>query len=242
MEWTDRAIVLANRPHGENHSIATVFTAQHGAASGLVHGGQGKSKGPLLQAGNGVEVTWRARAENALGHFALELSMPRAASAMADRQALMSLTMVTDLLYTVLPEGEAYLPLYEATVALLDHLEAQPIWPVLLVKWELGLLDALGFGLTLDRCVATGRMLEDGATLTFVSPKSGGAVSYEAGLPYKEKMLPLPPFIIDQGDPTCQDVRVGLELTAYFLTERLLAPTGKELPDVRDRYIRRTLR
>ncbi len=242
MEWTDRGLILANRAHGENHSVATIFTAQHGAASGFVHGGQGKTKGPLLQAGNEVEATCRARTDGALGHFALELMTPRAAGAMADRQSLLALTTVTDLLYTVLPEGQAYLPLYEATAALLDHLEAQPIWPILLVKWELGLLEALGFGLTLDRCVATGRALEDGAALTFVSPKSGGAVSYEAGLPYKEKMLPLPPFLIDQGEPTHQDVRAGLKLTGHFLSERLLAPAGKELPEARERYIARALR
>lgn len=239
MEWLDTGIVLGNRAHGESHSVAVLFTENHGAAAGLVYGGQGKSKGPLLQPGNGVQAQWRARTEEGLGHFDLELIAPRAAGALSDRRSLLALTAVTDLLYTVLPEGQVYAPLYAATCALFDHLDDQVMWPILLVKWELGLLTSLGFGLTLDRCVATGRLLEDDADLVFVSPKSGGAVSYEAGLPYKDKMLPLPPFLIGRGDPVVDDVKAALRVTAFFLEDRLLSPAGKSLPDAREQLIRR---
>lgn len=239
MQWTDEGIILASRPHGENHSIVTVFTAEHGSASGLVYGGQGRSKGPLIQTGNGVKLSWQGRQEQALGHFTLELTKARAAAAMAERRSLLGLTAVTDLLYAVLPEANAYPKLYMATTALLDHLEDQLIWPILLVKWELGLLEALGFGLTLDRCVATGHLLEDGADLVFVSPKSGGAVCMEAGLPYQDKMLPLPPFVIDRGEPTLPDVKLALKMTGYFLTEGLLAQSGQNLPEARERYMAR---
>ncbi len=239
MEWTDEGIVLGVRPHGETHAIARLFTREHGAVAALVHGGQGKTKGSLLQPGNGVEMTFRARREEALGHFELELAVPRAAAAMGDRQALLGLTAVTDLLFAALPEGVAYPPLYAATAAVLDLLEDQSIWPVVLVKWELGVLDALGYGLTLDKCAATGELLEDGAELVFVSPKSGTAVSYKAGMPYKDRMLPLPPFVIDQGEPTIPDVKAALQMTGYFLAEWLLASADKSLSDARERFIAR---
>lgn len=239
MEWTDEAIVLGQRAHGETHTIARLFTKNHGAVAGLVHGGQGKTKGALMQPGNGVQASWRARTEDQLGHFTLELTEPRAATAMVERSSLLGLSAVTDLLYTALPEGHAYPQLYMATCALLDHLDVGALWPILLVKWEVGLLEQLGYGLTLDHCVATGRRQEDGAALVFVSPKSGGAVCYEAGLPYKDKMLPLPPFLIDQGEPVVGDVKAAFRLTAHFLRERLLSPVGAELPDARDRLISR---
>ncbi|WOI54260.1 DNA repair protein RecO [Parvularcula sp. LCG005] len=239
VEWTDNAIVLANRPQGENHSVGILFTEEHGATGGLVYGGQGRGKSPLMQAGNGVRAVWKAKGENALGHFDLELVEARAAHAMQDRMALMALHLVTDILYAVLPEGAAYPPLYKATCALLDHLDEQTIWPILLVQWELGVLEALGYGLTLDRCVATGRLLEDGASLAFVSPKSGGAVSVEAGMPYKDKLLPLPAFMTGLGDPTLPDVKAALRTTGYFLGEKLLGAAGKELPESRERYINR---
>ena len=76
---------------------------------------------------------------------------------------------------------------------------------------------------------------EDGAELVFVSPKSGNAVSYKAGLPYKDKMFPLPPFLIDQGEPVRQDIAAALRLTSHFIEERILFPADLQLPDARQR-------
>lgn len=239
MEWRSEAIVLGSRRHGETHTVTHLFTREQGAASGLVHGGQGTRKGPVLQPGNEVTAQWRARTSDALGTLDLELGVAHAAGAFSDRTAVLGLTAVTELLADVLPEGAAYPPLYDATVALLSHLSDGDIFAVLLVKWELGLLSALGFGLSLDRCAATGAALEDGADLVFVSPRSGAAVTYEAGLPYRDRMLPLPPFLIDRGAPSHGDVRAGLSLTGYFLSERLLSPAGKSLPDARERLVSR---
>jgi DNA repair protein RecO (recombination protein O) len=235
MEWTDEGIVLANRPHGEQHSVATLFTRGQGAAAGLVYGGQGRSKGPLLMAGNGVQARFRSRHDDALGHFEIELDTPRGASALADRHALSGLQAVTALLLDVLPQGAAYPQLYGATAALLDHVEDRDIFAVLLARWEVGLLATLGFALTLDRCAVSGALLEDGATLCFVSPRTGAAVTAEAGAPYRDRLLPLPPFLIDRGEPTRGDVRAALDLTGHFIDERLLAPVGKQLPDARQR-------
>ena len=233
MIWTDDAIVLDSRPQGESNAIGDLFTREHGRQGAMVYGGQGKSKGPLLQPGNGVAVTWKAKGEQALGYFDLELKAPRAAGAMMERQALLGLTGVTETLALCLPEAEQLTGLYDATAVLLDLLDEKALFPIVLAKWELGLLDALGFGLTLDRCAATDRTLEDGADLVFVSPRSGTAVSQQAGMPYKDKMLPLPPFLIGMGEPVRGDVAAALRMTGHFIDERLLAPAGKALPEAR---------
>lgn len=239
MQFTDEGIVLSTAPHGENHSIVNVFTPSAGRIAALVHGGQGKTRQPVIQPGNGVSVTWKGRSEDSLGHFTLEMTTPRAASLMHDSLALIGLTAVTSLLALTLPERQSLPQLYDATSILLDVMEEGAIWPVIMVKWEAGLLSALGYGLTLDRCVATGASLEDGADLTFVSPRSGGAVTYEAGLPYRDKMLALPPFLIGRGDPQVGEVLAGFALTGHFLEERILFPADRKLPDARERLMRR---
>jgi DNA repair protein RecO (recombination protein O) len=239
MDWRDDAIVLSSRPQGENHSLLTVFAREHGRVSALVYGGQGKAKQPLLQSGNGLEVRWRGKNPDALGHFDADLTEPRAAAAFSDRFSLWALTMLTEMLLHVLPEGEGHAGLFDATVVLLDQISDRQIFSVLLARWELGLLSALGSGLSLDRCAATGERLEDGADLCFVSPKSGGAVGYRAGLPYKDRLFPLPPFLIGMGEPTSEGVAAALRLTAHFIEERLFLPIGRPLPESRARLVER---
>ena len=103
-----------------------------------------------------------------------------------------------------------------------------------MARWELGLLAEVGFGLTLDRCAATGAC----DNLVYVSPKSACAVSAEAGEPYKDKLFPLPAFLIGApGDPTLPEMIEALEMTAYFLETRALHAMHKGLPDARRRVI-----
>ena len=64
-----------------------------------------------------------------------------------------------------------------------------------MVRLELQLLAELGFGLDLDRCAATGATDE----LVYVSPKSGRAVSRQAGEPWQDKLLRLPAFLGEAG-------------------------------------------
>lgn len=242
MEWHDDAIMLGVRPHGENHAIAEVFTPSAGRVVALVHGGQGRQKQPLLQPGNGVSVVWKGRSEDSLGHFALELTEPRAATLMHDALAVAGLTTITSMLSLCLPERQSLPRLYDATQILIGLLEEGDIWPVALVRWELGLLADLGFGIDLESCAATGTKLEDGADLVFVSPKSGRAVSYEAGLPFRDGLLPLPPFLIDRGEPTKPDLGAAFRLTGHFIEEQILAPSDRLMPPARQRMVDRVTR
>ena len=103
------------------------------------------------------------------------------------------------------------------------------------IEWEAALLAELGFGLDLSRCAATGET----ADLIYVSPKSGQAVSSTAGEPYRDRLLPLPGFLIPGSNaaPTPQDVLDGLTLTAFFLDRRVFAPHGRKLPAARSRFV-----
>jgi DNA repair protein RecO (recombination protein O) len=133
----------------------------------------------------------------------------------------------------LLPERDPHPNLFEVTLFVLGFLDEPDVWPALMVRWELALLDELGFGLDLASCAATGAR-ED---LVYVSPKSGRAVSADAGAPYKDRMLSLPAFLDKgrQGAPTAADVAAGLELTGHFLETRVLIPREGAMPQARRR-------
>jgi DNA repair protein RecO (recombination protein O) len=234
MEWTDEAIVLSVRPHGETAAVADLFTRSHGRHAGLVHGGRSRRARPVLQMGNHVDATWKARLSEHLGHMKLELRRGYAASAMEDPAALAGLTSLCTLA-RLLPERDPHPALYEVTLFVLGFLDDVSVWPALLVRWELALLQELGYGLDLSACAATGANDQ----LIYVSPKSGRAVSASAGEPYKDRLLPLPQFLGSLRDRqvTGQDVASGLALTGYFLEQRILAPRGETLPDSRGRIL-----
>ena len=234
MEFSDQGVVLAARAHGESHAIADILTETRGRWSGLVYGGQGTKQRPVLQAGNDVRLTWKGRVSDSLGHFSLELERPRAAALMQDRISLAGLSALAAVAAACLNEREPHDGVYQGFKVLLAHLDNVDLWPALMARWELGLLAALGFGLTLDKCAATGTK----ENLVYVSPKSAQAGCQEAGAPYHEKMLALPGFLSQKNvDATHEDALCGLRLTAYFLETRVLWPSDRTLPQARQRVL-----
>jgi DNA repair protein RecO (recombination protein O) len=231
MEWTDSAILLSSRQYGETGLIADLFTREHGRRQGLVRGSKVRA---LLQPGNGLSATWRARLPEQLGNYAVELAKARAGSLMESRDSLTGLNAFCAMATTTLPEHQAYTPLYDAAEILLDAMTADDFahWGPLYVRWEAGLLDALGFGLDLSRCAATGAT----SNLLYVSPRTGRAVSAGAGAEYSARLLPLPQFLLGSGNvPGPSAIRDGLRLTGYFLLERVFGPHDREMPQARVR-------
>jgi DNA repair protein RecO (recombination protein O) len=233
MEWSDDAVVLSVRAHGESSAILEVLTRAQGRHNGLVRGGASRKSKAALQPGNSVHLVWRARLNEHLGNFAVETSRSRAGHIIEHRDALAGLNAFSSVTSAALPEREAHQSVFEAGEMLLDAIADEDFahWAPLYVRWEAGLLDELGFGLDFSECAATGETDD----LAFVSPRSGRAVSRAAAAPYKERMLPLPPFLLGSqaAEPTPDDIRAGLRLTGYFLLERVLQPHGKSLPQAR---------
>lgn len=234
MEFTDDGIILSARAHGETAAVAEIFTPHHGRWAGLIYGGQGRTQRPVLQPGNGVKAHWKGRLDESLGFFTLELTQARAGELMQDRLSLAGLTAACALAAATLPEREAHGRAYHTMRILLDHLGDIDIWPALMARWELGLLAELGFGLSLDKCAATGAS----DNLIYVSPKSASAVSAAAGEPYKDRMLPLPGFLRDaSAGATLADALDGLKTTGHFIETRILHLANQELPEARRRAI-----
>ena len=234
MDWSDEALVIGVRRHGETSVILEAMTRDHGRHLGLVRGGRSRAMQPVLQPGNSVGIVWRARLEEHLGTFAVEPTKGRAARLMALPLALHGLNHLSALLH-LMPERDPHPSLYEMAQTLAEHLDEPGLAPDLMVRFELALLGEFGFGLDLERCVLSGAT----DNLAYVSPKSGRAVSGEQGAPWRDRLLPLPAFLAGPPGkrPLQEDMAAAFRLTGHFLEREIFAPRGIEIPAARDRFL-----
>jgi DNA repair protein RecO (recombination protein O) len=234
IEWSDEGAALAVRRHGETSAIVEIFTASHGRHLGVVRGGAGRRMAPILQPGAQLAVTWRARLDEHVGSFTVEPVRSRAAHVLGDAAALAGLNAIAALLSFALPERAPHPALYSRSVTLLDLLGHADAWPLAYLRWELALLDEMGFGLDLSRCAVTGTRDD----LVHVSPKTGRAVSAAGAGDWADRLLPLPPCLLGQGPVRAEDISEGLRTTGHFLERRLAPALGhKPLPAARARLV-----
>jgi len=232
MQWDGEGLIVGVRRHGESSVIAEVMVEGRGRHLGLIRGGRSSKLAATLQPGNSVQVSWRARLEEHLGTFTLELLEARAAGLIADRIKLYASQIVCEHL-RLLPERDPHDRLLGLAIRILDQ---QGTWLELgasVARFELILLDELGFGLDLSSCAATGATRD----LTHVSPKSGRAVSRAAAEPYLSRLLRLPQFLISSAEPTPEDVRNAFALTGHFLDMHVWLPRQLEPPAIRETFI-----
>jgi len=232
MQWSGEGLIIGIRRHGESSVIAEVMVEGRGRHLGLIRGGRSPRLSATLQAGNLVQLTWRARLEEHLGIFAVELLAGRAADLIADRTRLYASQLLCDHL-RLLPERDPHDLLLGMAVNALAEPRSMISLGAALARFELTLLDELGFGLDLSECAATGETEE----LTHVSPKSGRAVSRAAAEPYLDRLLVLPAFLVDGGDATSRDLEAAFRLTGHFLDVHVWSARGIDQPSTRDTLI-----
>jgi len=246
MEWIDEGIVLGVKRHGETSIILELMTRGHGRHLGLVRGGSGPRMRGVLQAGNTVRATWRARLDEHLGNYLVEAARLRAAIFMDKAHALHGVTHLAALC-RLLAEREPHTAIYDALQEILDRLEDSRAVAPLIARFELDFLAELGFGLDLAACAATG-VKDD---LAFVSPRSGRAVSRAAGEPYRDKLMRLPLFLREktlreETEDTAWlapgDLVDAFALTGFFLDRHAFAPRGLPLPEARAHFVTALMR
>jgi len=230
MEFEDDAFVLSARAHGESGSIVELLTRAHGKYAAHVAGGGSRKMRAFLQPGGQVTTRYRARVADQLGSAALEPMGEGPAALFDEPLALAALQAAAAVAAGALPEREPHPGVYLAFEALVLSLSYAEIWPPVLVRFEAGLLQELGFGLDLSKCAVTGTPDD----LAYVSPRTGRAVSRAAAEPYKERLLRLPPFLLGaQAGLAEGDVGAGLALTGHFLEAVIFNPMNRPLPPAR---------
>jgi DNA repair protein RecO (recombination protein O) len=246
MEWIDEGIVLGVKRHGETSIILELMTHEHGRHLGLVRGGSGPRMRGVLQPGNAVRATWRARLDEHLGNYLVEAANLRAAFFMDKAHALHGVTHLAALC-RLLAEREPHTAIYDALQEILDRLQDSQAVAPLIARFELDFLAELGFGLDLAACAATG-VKDD---LVFVSPRSGRAVSRAAGEPYRDKLMRLPLFLRqktlrqeseDAAPLAPGDLVDAFALTGFFLDRHAFAPRGLPLPEARAHFVTALMR
>jgi len=233
MEWSAPAVVLDARPYGEGSAIVTLLTEEHGRHAGLAKGGASRAQAGLWLPGNLVEARWVARLSDQLGALSGEMVHPAAALAMDDPLALALLASCCAIAADALPEREAHPRAFQGLVSLIGHLAGGPETVMAdAIRWEALVLTELGYGLDLTGCAVTGVR----GPLTHVSPRTGRAVSAEAAEPYRDRLLPLPVFLLDPDDPgTPADWDAGLRLTGHFLERDAFGARHRPVPEARHR-------
>ena len=232
MDWRAEGILLSVRKHGETAAIIEVLTEAHGRHAGVVRGGTSRKIAPILQPGAQLDLSWRARLDEHIGTFTVEPVRSRAATLMGSRLTLAGLNAITGLLSFALPEREAHPRLYAGTLSVLDMMGESEFWPLAYVRWEMALLEDLGFALDLATCAVTGQTDD----LIYVSPKSGRAVSAKGAGEWEDRMLRLSPALVGQGG--LDDVASALRTTGHFLETRLAHSLGsRPLPAARARLL-----
>ena len=232
-DWQDEGIILSNKPYAELHSVTTILTKTHGRHAGLVQAGQSGKKRSMLQPGSLVDAQWRARLDEQLGTFKLELAKNYSALMIDTPLRLSALSSMCSLLESSLPEREPQPALWLATTALLQIVSLSKDdneWLNFFVKWELGLLQELGFALKLETCGVTGSSEE----LAYVSPKSGSAISKPAAGIYADRLLVLP-MCLGGHIKIDNELAAGIKITGHFLQKNIYNPVDKQLPSARQR-------
>ncbi len=239
MRWSDDGIILSANKHGESSVILHALTRENGLHAGLVRGGSGSRLRGVLQPGNSVGLNWNGRLAEHLGSYTIEAKSSGTPNLFNHPLSLAALSSALGLIRKVLPEREAHPQLFEATSVLINNLEHSfDHWGPLFVKWELGLLQELGYGLNLKECIATGSR----ENLIYVSPKSAAAVSSDAGEPYRDKLLKLPAFLgASQSESLDKNMDKqlldGLTLSGYFIHKNLLTHYSEESLPARERFL-----
>jgi DNA repair protein RecO (recombination protein O) len=232
MEWRDQGILLSKTPFGETAVIVDALTQKNGRVRAVLRNGQSRKFRSILQIGNILDITWRARLSEHMGSVQVDVikSYPEI---LDSRLTLAGVTTLSSMLTTFLEEREPHTHVYAATVKLHELLIHPDIWCVGYFYWELALLEALGFGLDLSKCVVTG----DTENLLYLSPKSGCAVSQRAAGEWADRLLPMPRIVIGK-DKHISDVFDGLQVLSYFWLNKVIPALGvTTMPKARERFI-----
>ena len=189
----------------------------------------------VVQVGNLTAISYRARLEDQLGNAACDFMCSYAGKVMQNPDALSVLSCLCALL-TLLPQDVPAPQIFESVFEQAEQINDAGVFERY-ARFELLLLSEMGFGLDLTCCAATGTT----ENLAYVSPKSARAVSLEAGEPWKDRLLPLPAFLLDDAVTGVDfaEIKKALVLTGFFLENYACKHINCGFPPVRRRLFER---
>ena len=224
MQINDEGFILKRKKFRESSLIITFFSLNNGINTGLLKGVLKKDFG-TYEIGNKVYIKSSFRLENQLWNCSFELIKNNSINYFDNKNKLNALLSICCLIDLTLPSNIKQTKIYNKTDILINNLNKDNFIKEY-ISWELFLLSELGYGLDLYKCAVSGKKKD----LKYVSPKSGKAVSKLEGEKYKNKLLLLPKFLINnEFNPNKEELKNGILLTGFFL-KRILKLNGKNIP------------
>ena len=229
MQFSDEGYIIKTRRHGESGLILTVLTRSNGKISGYVKNAFSTKKNGIYQLGNCISLNAYTRLEENLYSFHVDLLRAEAVNFMTDEAKLSALGALCELCNTCLPEKDNIGLFYNTIESFFNNI-LEDNWRTYYSYFEFYLLDYLGIGLDLSRCAVTGQR----SNLRYVSPKSGKAVSAEAGAPYQNRLFAYPEYIIKHNEhPSLKEISDTLKMTEFFLNKNFFQLHGLKFPENR---------
>ncbi|MCH9754029.1 MAG: DNA repair protein RecO, partial [Alphaproteobacteria bacterium] len=177
-----------------------------------------------ISLGNIISITWRGRLEDHLGKFNVLSHESVYPFVYANQMKMISLMSLCDLFYVALAEKEPQKVLYGYLEDFLYSIKYdESYWLNRLLFIELELLSHIGFGLDLEKCAVSNK--SEG--LSYISPKTGRAVSKEVGEQYKDKLFYFPKVLQDFESDDIEELFYALKITKYFLEKNLDIPESR---------------
>lgn len=234
MEWQDIGITLNCKPYGEKHLLLTLLTHKNGLSKGLVQ----KKKGfQSIQSGSIVSCYWKARLQNHLGTYQIEILQTPFIHCFSSPQKMLFLKTISDFLTNLLPESHAYPEMYQYFYELLENIKSQSDILYDYILFEILLLKTLGFGINFEEnCI----MCKGKKKLYFFSPKTGNASCYECGLPYQDKLLAFDyEEFITKNNLSLKNYHQALRLTGFFIENHVIKQLipSKKISFLRQQFI-----
>lgn len=221
MKFIDQGLIISTKKYGENSAIIKTLTKENGLCCGFIKYSNSKKTRAIYQVGNLISFEYRSRVDSNLGSFfGVDLIKSYLANILFDKIKLDCLRVIFFIIDKIFLEGDnqpiLFTKINDFLISLsFEDLSKKDIFAKY-IKIELAILKILGYEIDLTMCVVTNSQLN----LAFVSPKSARAVCYEAGLPYADKLLTLPLFLIDNNSKLSKkDLQNGLKLSGYFLAK-----------------------
>ncbi|MDR2268390.1 MAG: DNA repair protein RecO [Holosporaceae bacterium] len=232
MQWREEGIVLSQKYFSENSRIVTIFNRSLGKVSGLQKG----LKTPV-HPGDIGDIIWKGRTSEHLGLLTIENIFSPFTHVLGNSYGVFAIDSACSLCKNGMPEKAPHPGLFDSLKALMFSVPSSN-WIVDYIFFEIKFLSEVGFGLDLSKCVLTGAV----EGLSYVSPRTGRAVTKEAGEKYRNKLLKLPKFLVS-GDrnPESEDIFYALKITEHFLRAYFYDINGRGLPFSRDYLVKNAL-
>lgn len=218
MKFNDQGIIISQKKYSENSLIVKVFSQNHGIYRSFVKSVRSAKERTIFQIGNLISFEYRSRLEDNLGQFyGVDLVRSYCSRIMFDKLRLDCVRSLFSIIDSTFLERENHEELFNKLQEFLqklaeDHVQKNEFLADY-IKLELEILKTLGYGIDLSSCAATNSTVD----LVYVSPKSARAVCFEAGKPYKNKLLKLPNFLIEEVECNDNHLLEGMKLSGYFL-------------------------